>query len=81
MFDLGFYEFIVIGFVLFLILPAQDFPKTMQSIVRFVRKAKNGIAHFFAQFSDPMDEFNDIRQEIEKESQEIRKKLKSKKEI
>ncbi|MBN1783500.1 MAG: hypothetical protein JW812_00860 [Alphaproteobacteria bacterium] len=78
MFDLGFYEFILIGFVLFLILPAQDFPKTMQSIVRGVQKAKNGVSSFFAQFSDPMNEFNDIRHEIEKESQEIRKKLKKK---
>ncbi len=78
MFDLGFYEFIIVGFVLFLVLPTKDFPKTIRWIVRAVQNIKNGISGFFSQFSEPMDEFNNIRDELKKESESIKKSLKKK---
>ncbi len=75
MFDLGFYEFIIVGFVLFLVLPTKDFPKTIRWMVRAVQNIKNGISDFFSQFSEPMDEFNNIRDELKKESDSIKKSI------
>ena len=78
MFDIGFYEFLVIGLVLFLVLPAGDFPKTMRWIIQSIRKIKTAVADFAAQFESPMDEFKNVQQDIERESKEIKKRLKGK---
>ena len=78
MFDLGFYEFIIIGFVLFLVLPSKDFPKTMRWIIKTIRKVKSEFNNFLAQFSNPIDEYNDIKKEIEKEVEEVKKQMKKK---
>ncbi|MHA1549861.1 MAG: hypothetical protein ACTSXV_00220 [Alphaproteobacteria bacterium] len=75
MFDLGFYEFILIAFVLFLIIPAKDFPATLRKIIDFVRRAKNGIAEIFQQISAPLDEFDSIRKEIQKEADDVKKEI------
>ena len=78
MFDLGFYEFLLIAFVLFLIIPAKDFPATLRKIIGFVRKAKNGITEIFQQISEPLDEFDSIRKEIQKEADDVEKEFKKK---
>lgn len=75
MFDFSFHEFLVVAFVLFLVIPAKDFPKVMRFIVRSLQKIKNTVSGFFAQFEEPLHEFKSIQSDIEKEAAEVKKNL------
>ncbi|MBN2675761.1 MAG: hypothetical protein JXR30_00725 [Alphaproteobacteria bacterium] len=78
MFDLGFYEFILVAFVLFLIVPAKDFPNVLRKIIQFFRKIKNGFSEIMQSVSAPLDEFESIREDIRKEADSVKKSLKGK---